>query len=126
MVFHGGQPSGKKKTTIGYRQKQGPNPSANDLAESFFAGVTAQVQCYDCIGMHSAAATSDVLRNEYLTQSITKNEMYNEQRWLFHELPEELRTTAIMVAMEDALGQSNNMSVVLQCGMKQKKEELKK
>ena len=74
MVFHGGQTSGKKKTTIGYRQKQGPNPAVNDLAVSSFAGVTSQVQCYGRICMHSAAAVSDVSRNDLLNQSITKNE----------------------------------------------------
>ena len=40
-------------------------------------------------------------------------------------MPEELRTTTIMVVMEDAPRQSNNMSVALQREMKRKKEELK-
>ena len=65
MVFHGGQPSGKKKTTIGYRQKQGPNPAVNDLAESSFAGVTGQVQCYGRICMYRAATVSNVSRNDF-------------------------------------------------------------
>ena len=41
-------------------------------------------------------------------------------------LPEELRTTAMMVAMKDALRQSNSMLIALKREMKQKKEELKK
>ena len=65
MVFHGGQTSGKKKTTIGYRQKQGPNPAVNDLAESSFAEVMIQVHCYGSIGMHSAAAVSNMSRNDF-------------------------------------------------------------
>jgi len=34
--------------------------AVNDLAESSFSGVTAQVQCYGRIGMHAAAAVSDM------------------------------------------------------------------
>ena len=50
MVFHGGQPSGKKNTSntvivaAPEEEATGPNPTVNDLAESPSAGVTAQVQ----------------------------------------------------------------------------------
>ena len=40
--------------------------ASNDLAESSFAGVTAQVKCYGRIGMSAAAAVSDVGRNGFL------------------------------------------------------------
>ena len=42
--------------------------ASNYLAESSFAGVTAQVQCYGRIGMSAAAAVSDVGRNGFLSR----------------------------------------------------------
>ena len=45
----------------------------NDLAESSFAEVTAQVQCYGRIGMSAAAAVSDVGRNGFLSWGGIKN-----------------------------------------------------
>ena len=44
----------------------------NDLAESSFAGFTAQVQCYGNIGMSAAAAVSDVGINGFLSRGGTK------------------------------------------------------
>ena len=134
MVFCGGHPSDKKNISntvivaAPEEEATGPNPAINDLAERPFAGITPQVQCYGRIGMHSATAVGDMFRNDFLTRSITKNEISNEQRGLFHELQEELRITAGMVAMEGALGrkQSNNKSFALQREIEQKKEELRK
>lgn len=102
--------------------------AVNDLAESSFAGVTAQVQCYGRIGMHAAAAVSDMSRNKFLSRPTTNNEISNNKRGLFHGLPEELKITAVMTAMEDApiTRQSNIASIDAQRAMKQKKEELKK
>ena len=37
--------------------------AVTDLAKSSFAGVTAQVQCFDCTGMHGAAVVSDMSKN---------------------------------------------------------------
>ena len=47
--------------------------ASNDLDESSFAGVTAQVQCYGRIGMSAAAAVSDVGRNGFLSRGGIKN-----------------------------------------------------
>ena len=49
--------------------------ASNDLAESSFAGVTAQVQCYGRIGMSNAAAVSDVARNGLLNRDGTKKQI---------------------------------------------------
>ena len=46
--------------------------AVNDLAESSFAGVTAQVQCYGRIGMHAAAAVSGMSRNGFLSRPTSK------------------------------------------------------
>ena len=102
--------------------------AVNDMAESSFAGVTAQVQCYGCIGMHAAAAVSDMSRNEFLSRPTTKKDISKGERGLFHGLPEELRVTAMMAAMEEAPAtrQSNNASIEAQRAWKQKKEDLKK
>ena len=102
--------------------------AVNDLAESSFAGVTAQVQCYGRIGMHAAAAVSDMSRNQFLSRPTTKRDISKGERGLFHGLPEELRVTAMMAAMEEAPStrQSNNASIEAQRAWKQKKEDLKK
>lgn len=102
--------------------------AVNDLAESSFAGVTAQVQCYGRIGLHAAAAVSDMSRNNFLTRPTTKKTISKGERGLFHGLPEELKITAVMAAMEDAPAtrQSNIASIDAQRAMKRKKEELKK
>ena len=102
--------------------------AVNDLAESSFARVTAQVQCYGRIGMHAAAAVSDMSRNNFLTRPTTKKTISKGERGLFHGLPEELKITAVMAAMEDAPAtrQSNVASIDAQRAMKRKKEELKK
>ena len=50
--------------------------ASNDLAESSFAGVTAQVQCYGRIGMSAAASVSDVGRNGFLSRGGIKRKIY--------------------------------------------------
>jgi hypothetical protein len=53
--------------------------AVNDLAKSSFAGVTAQLQVYGRVGMHSAAAVSDIERNRFLDcQSYRKKEEYTD------------------------------------------------
>lgn len=74
----------------------------NDLAESAFAGVTTQVQCDGRIGMHAAASVSDMSWNSFLSHPTTKKDIFKGEQGLFHGLPEELRVTAVMAAMEDA------------------------
>jgi hypothetical protein len=102
--------------------------ATNDHAESSFAGVTAQVQCYGRIDMFKAAAVSDMDRNDFVSRPTTNKEMEADERGLFHALPEELKTTLTLMAMEDAptTRQSNNASLERQRQMKEKKEELAK
>ena len=77
--------------------------AVNDLAESSFAGVTAQVQVYGRIGMANAAAISDLARNGFLDRPVTVRELESGTGiGLFHGLPEELRITATMTAIEMA------------------------
>ena len=97
--------------------------AVNDLAESSFAGVTAQVQCYGRIGMHAAAGVSDIQRNGFLARPTTKTAIAKNDRGMFQGLPEELRITAVMVAMEDAPAtrKSNVASVEAQREMKAQK-----
>ena len=72
--------------------------ASNDLAESSFAGATAQVQCYGRIGMSNAAAVSNVARNGLLNRYSTKKQMIHgttstkkkqkdKKRGLYHGLP---------------------------------------
>ena len=97
----------------------------NDLAESSFAGVTAQVQTYGRIDMCSAATVSDMARNGFFARPTTKKNIGNDKRGVFFTLPEELRLTAVMVAMEDApyTRDSNNVTLALQRKRKREKEQ---
>ena len=76
--------------------------ASNDLDESSFAGVTAQVQCYGRIDRCSAAYFSDTARNIFVDRPTTKNQMEGHQQVFFHGLPDELQITLVMFAMEDA------------------------
>ena len=49
--------------------------ASNDLAESSFAVVTAQVQCYGRIGMINAATVSNFARNGLLNRDGTKRKI---------------------------------------------------
>jgi hypothetical protein len=102
--------------------------ATNDLAESSFAGVTAQVQVYGRIGMCNAAAVSDVARNGFLHRPTTKKEIEKGKRGLYHDLPEELRLTLLIVSMEDApeTRQSNNEGLEKQRECRREKEEVAK
>jgi len=99
--------------------------ATNDLAESAFAGVTQQVVVYGTIGMHAAAAISDAGRNGFLSRPTSKKDIAENKRGLLFQLPEELRITCVMAAMEDApeTRVSNNASIVKQREMKHLKEE---
>ena len=91
---HGHCPDDVKRAMLGQW-------ASNDLSESSFAGVTAQVQCYGRIGMSNAAAVSDVARNGLLNRdgrkkqinhatTSTKKKQKYKKRGLYHGLPQEL------------------------------------
>ena len=52
--------------------------AVNDLAESAFGGVTAQLEVFGLVGLAHAVAVSDVQQNRFLTRPVTKR--YREQR----------------------------------------------
>ena len=88
----------------------------NDLSESSFTGVTSQFQTYGRICMCNAAAINDISRNGYLSHPTTKQYLKEGNCGMFHDFPETLRLTAVMVPMEDATvtHQANNQSLELQ------------
>lgn len=99
-------PDNAKKAIIG-------KMASNDLAESSFAKVTAQVQCYGRIGMCAAAAVSDCDKNGFLHRSTlvkqikrkstsSKKRKKEKKRGLYHNLPKELQITLLMMCVEDA------------------------
>ena len=81
---------------------------------------------YGRIGMHEAAAVSNVDRNNFLSRPTTKKDIKEGKRGLFHNLPEELKVTVMIAAMEDApeTHQSNRDVLEKQREHKRKKEEL--
>ena len=113
--------------------------ASNDLAESSFAGVTAQVQCYGRVGMSAAAAVSDVSRNGFLHRGVIKKEIKRpttrkktkakeRKRGLYHGLPKELQITLFMMCMEDApkTRKSNNNDLNRARQWRAQKEEMAK
>ena len=104
--------------------------AVNDLAESLFAGVTAQVQVYGRIGVANAAAISDMARNGLMHRPTTAEEMRSTTgHGLFHGLPEKLQITAVMTAMEHqalATRESNNHAMELQRETKRMQDQLVK
>ena len=76
--------------------------ASDDLAESSFTEVTAQVQRYGRTGMSNAATVSDVARNGLLNRDGTKKKINHattstnkkqkdKKRGLYHGLPKELQ-----------------------------------
>ena len=57
----------------------------NDLTESLFAGMTAQLQVFGKIGMASAADISYMDRNTFLNRPTKSKEMSNKKTSLFHD-----------------------------------------
>ena len=113
--------------------------ASNDLAESSFAGVTAQVQCYGRIGMCAAAAVSDCDRNGFLHRGTlakqikrksnsSRKRKHEKKRGLYHNLPKELQITLLMVCMEDApqTRASNNADLNRSREWREQKEALAK
>jgi hypothetical protein len=98
--------------------------AVNDLAESSFAGVTAQIQMFGRLNLHGATAVSDMGRNGFLNRPMKKG----DELGMFHGLPEELQITAVMCAMEfaPATQQSNSHEMDRQRLAKQKKEAILK
>ena len=106
--------------------------AVNDLAESSLAGVTAQLRVYRRVGMHGAAAVSDIGRNIFLDRGKATKKNKNTQtaatKGLFHDLCEELQLTAVMVAMQYAprTRKLNDDALSFQREMKRKKDNLAK
>ena len=100
----------------------------NDLAESSFAGVTAQLQVFGRIVISSAAAISNMARNGLLERPTTNKEMSGNKKSLFRDFPEELQISAIMCAVQEvtATRQSNTNAFDIQCNAKQDSNNLVK
>ena len=77
--------------------------------------------------MCNVAAISNMFRNGYLPRPTTNKDLKEGNRGMFHDLPEELRLTAVMKAMEGApvTHQSKNQSLEIQHERRQEKEDLK-
>ena len=89
----------------------------NNLSESSFSVVTSQVETYGRIGMFNSASISDMSRNGYLSRPTTKKYLKEGNMGMFHDFPEELRLTAVLVVMEGTpvTHQANNQSLDIQC-----------
>ena len=80
--------------------------AVNDIAESAFGGLKAQIEVFGRIGLANTAAVSDMQRNGYLKRP----NLENNEVSLYFGLPEELRITATMTAVKLApdVRKSNN------------------
>ena len=112
---------------------------SNDLAESSFAGVTAQFQCYVLIGMRAAAEVSDVGRNGFISRvgikspidretTIKKTKAKEKEHELYFGMVKELQITLLITFMEDAPRTriKNNDNVSRARKWRSKKEEAAK
>jgi hypothetical protein len=103
--------------------------AVNDLAESSFAGVSAQVQVFGRIGLANAAAVSDMKRNGFLYRPTPAAEVEaNASRGLFFNIAEELRITAVLTAIKWAPATRNveNQRLSLQRLRKREKDKITK
>ena len=80
--------------------------AVNDLAESAFGGLTAQLEVFGRIGLSNAAAAIDMQQNGYLKRP----NLENNEVSLYFGILEELRITATMTAVKlsPAFRKSNN------------------
>ncbi|KAL7553860.1 hypothetical protein ACHAWF_017484 [Thalassiosira exigua] len=99
-----------------------------DLAESSFAGVTAQLQSFGQIAMGSAAAISDAKRYQFFYRPIDNKSIKKGDLGMFHTLPEELQVTATISAMESApqMRKKNNKARDRQREIRELKAETEK
>ena len=70
--------------------------AVNNLAESAFGGLMAQLEVFGRIGLANAASVSDMQWNGYLKRP----NLENNEVSLYFGLPEELRITATMTAVK--------------------------
>ena len=99
--------------------------ATNNLAESSFAGMTAQVQVYGRIGMCNVAAVSDMACNGFMHRPTTADDMKRDSRHgIFHWFAQKLQITAVMVVMKQlpATHDYNNRDLELQCASKRERD----
>ena len=53
--------------------------AVNDLAESAFGGVTAQLEVFELIGLVHVAVVSDMQQNGFLARPVTKKDIENKE-----------------------------------------------
>ena len=99
-----------------------------DLAESSFAGMTAQLQVFGRIGMASADDIIVMARNGFLDQRTINKDTCDKKTSLFHYFLEELQITAIMCAVQEAPAtrQLNIDAMYRQRNAKQERDNLVK
>ena len=100
----------------------------NDIAESLFAVVAAQLQVFGLVVIASPADISDLAMNRFLDRPDTKKEISDKKTSMFHDFPEELQITDIMCSVQEApdTRQSNTDSMDRQSNSKQQKDKLVK
>ena len=102
--------------------------SINDLSESSFAGVTAQLQVFGQIGMAKSDYISGMARNGFLYRPTKNKDMSDKKTSLFRDFPEELNITAIMCKVKEAPAtrQQNTNDMDRQSNDKQDRDNLVK
>ena len=92
--------------------------AVNDLAESAFGGLTAQLEVFGRIGLANAAAVSDMQWNGYLKRP----NLENNEVSLYFGLPKELWITVTMTAVKLSPSVRNSKNNKQTC-FKEKKRE---
>ena len=96
----------------------------NDLVQSLFVGVTAQVQAFGRIDLHSTVTVSNMARNRFFLYDTPHTNDGNT--CMFHNLPDELQLSAFICAMEHTpdTRESNTNALACQYQTKGDKQEL--
>ena len=105
--------------------------AVNDASESTFGGFTRQIQNFSRISITSAGAIEQARRNRVFSRGydgcVDQRET-DKTLGLFHQLPHEMKTSLLKVAMQDSktMRKMDSEAINKQREVKAKKDEIKK
>ena len=104
--------------------------AVNDASESAFGGFTWQIQNFSRISLTSAGATEQARRNRVFSRGCdgcVNQQETDKTLGLFHQLPEEMKSSLLKVATQDAraMRKKDLEAISKQHEVKAKKDALK-
>ena len=100
----------------------------NDAAERCFGGATGEIQCFGRVGLTNAGGVGQVRINGDLSRGYDSRttKKHKLTRVIFHQLTDEMHTSLLITAMEDApsVRVNDREALAKQRAAKRRKEEL--